>query len=156
MPHGLNFPQFEFKTRMESGKLQIFDPVRKKYVNLNPEEIVRQHVISYLTDNLQVPMGMISVEKKIIVNGLTRRPDLVVYNPSGRPMLIVECKAPDIALNESVVFQVAQYHRELNAAFIFLTNGIRHFFFRHRNQTKSLELLEAIPNYSEMCVDAQG
>lgn len=151
MLESLNFPHYEFKTRVVEGKLQIFDPVRRKYVFLNPEERVRQYVLRYLHEQLSVPLGVLAVEKKITVNGLTRRPDIVVYDRMGNPLMIVECKAPEVMLDERTVFQIAQYHHHLRSPFILLTNGIQHFIFNNRNEGKGMEMLASFLNYSEMC-----
>jgi hypothetical protein len=75
----LNFPNFEFKFKNRDNKTYIFDNIRKKLILLTDEEWVRQHVVRYLIFR-GVSKTHIAVEKKIIINKLTKRFDVVVFN----------------------------------------------------------------------------
>ena len=110
------------KTRISDGKKELFDPVRRRFVACTPEEIVRQSYIKYLTEILNVPLANIAVEKKLIFNGQTRRFDIVVYVKE-RCAVVVECKAPTVALTEDALFQAAAYNSVLQADYIVLFNG---------------------------------
>ena len=81
----LNFPYYSFRFKNSENKTQIFDELRKKFVALKPEEWVRQHCLKYIIYNKKYPKTLINVEKKIIVNGLNKRYDIVILNPGGSP-----------------------------------------------------------------------
>ena len=59
----LNLPNYDFKIKTEQGLQQIFDPVRKKMVKLNPEEWVRQNLIQFLNKEKNFPISLMAVEK---------------------------------------------------------------------------------------------
>lgn len=142
----LNFPAVDFRfQKNEKGNLQVFDIIRKKFVEATPEEWVRQHVIHYLINHKQVPASMISVEKQLLLNNTKRRTDLVVFNSNLKPILIIECKAPEVEINQLTVNQALRYNLELNVAAVFLSNGLNHIFLK-LNQN-SPEILKEIPNY---------
>jgi len=103
------------------------DPIRKKEVAETPEERVRQAVIVYLQDVLGVPKGLISVEKAHSQHGEVKRTDLVVYSRSGKPWMIVECKAPQIELNQGTFDQISNYNQKYQAPYLLITNGKVHF-----------------------------
>jgi len=117
------------KIRNNNGEEQIFDPVRKKWVSLTEEEKVRQFFILQLINELKVPASHISVERKITLNGLTKRYDIVVYKEA-KPWMVVECKAPHISLTQEVMEQAGRYNQTLNAEIIGVTNGIEQKFFK--------------------------
>ena len=111
----------------ENGKTEVFDPVRKRFVRLTPEESVRQNVLNCLSEVKNVPLSHIGVEKKILVNKLYKRPDIIVFNSDASIALIVECKAPNVALSEDVLNQVIRYNMTLKADYLMITNGINIF-----------------------------
>lgn len=111
----------------ENGKTEVFDPVRKRFVRLTPEESVRQNVLNFLSEVKNVPLSHIGVEKKILVNKLYKRPDIIVFNSDASIALIVECKAPNVALSEDVLNQVIRYNMTLKADYLMITNGINIF-----------------------------
>ncbi len=147
----LNFPSYNFRTRHLGGQLQIFDPVRKKYVALTPEEWVRQHLILYLNSEKQVPLHMMASERGLSINRMTKRFDLVVYNLSGKPALIVECKAPTVALSEDVFFQIARYNLALKVNYLLVSNGLQHLFGVIDYSTGNLALADEIYSYQQLC-----
>jgi len=108
---------------------QVFDPIRKKWVVFTEEEKVRQFFILYLTNELKIPVSHISIERKITLNGLTKRYDIVVYKAAA-PWMVVECKAPHIPLTQEVLEQAGRYNQILNAEIIGVTNGIERKFFK--------------------------
>ncbi len=149
----LNFPDYNFRTRLQQGQLQIFDPVRKKYVALTPEEWVRQHMIQYLETEKKVPLHMMASERGLSINRMTKRFDLVVYNLSGKPAMIVECKAPLVSLSEDVFFQIARYNLALKVNYLLVTNGLQHFFGVIDYNTGNLVLADKIYDYTQLCGD---
>tara|TARA_B100000768_G_scaffold94034_1_gene87929 strand:+ start:25 stop:459 length:435 start_codon:yes stop_codon:yes gene_type:complete len=140
----LNFPNFEFKLKNRDNKSFIFDIIRKKFILLTPEEWVRQHVVSYLI-NHGVSKNHIGVEKKIIVNKLTKRFDVVVYTRDGSVKLLVECKASNIKINQKVFDQTSIYNKNLNSEFMMITNGLVHYFFKIDNLKKTYNFIKEFP-----------
>jgi hypothetical protein len=110
------------KVRLVNGKKEVFDPVRRRYVACTPEELVRQAYLKYLVEVLEVPIANIAVEKKLVVNRQTRRFDIVI-SVKGQCIVVVECKAPTVALSEDALFQAAAYNSVLQAGYIVLFNG---------------------------------
>ena len=140
----LNFPNFEFKLKNRDNKTYIFDIIRKKFILLTPEEWVRQHVVSYLI-NHGVSKNHIGVEKKIIVNKLTKRFDVVVFKRDGSVKLLVECKAPNIRTDQKVFDQTSIYNKNLNSEFMMITNGLVHYFFKVDNSSKTYNFIKDFP-----------
>ncbi|MCQ2284521.1 MAG: type I restriction enzyme HsdR N-terminal domain-containing protein [Bacteroidales bacterium] len=120
---------YNFKQRVKEGKTEVFDPIRKKWLLQTPEERVRQLFILYLLNVKQIPESHISVEKAITVNGLTKRYDLVVFNLERKPEIVIECKAPEVAITQTVVEQAGRYNKTLHARILGVTNGTTHYFF---------------------------
>lgn len=142
----LNFPEFEFRfQKNEKGNLQIFDMIRKKFVDITPEEWVRQHIIHYLISHKKVPSSMISVEKQLVLNNTKRRTDIVIFNSNLKPLLIIECKAPQIEINQLTINQALRYNLELKVPAVFLSNGIQHLFLKLENEAP--KVLKEIPDY---------
>ena len=123
----LNLPQYEFRTRIEAGKKQIFDPIRKKFVALTPEEWVRQNFVQYLIQEKGYSASLTAIEAKVEYNGLPKRGDIIVYNKHAKPILVVECKAPEVNITQDVFYQAARYNSQLKAQYIVVTNGLNHF-----------------------------
>lgn len=143
----LNFPKYTFRFKNRENKHYIFDAVRKKFVLLQPEEWVRQHVICFLISEKKYPLSLINVEKKIEVNGLTKRYDIIVFHPDGTVNLVVECKSPTIVINQKVFDQIAQYNRTLKSDFLMITNGMQHIYCKMDFEQEKYLFLEGIPSY---------
>ncbi|MDY0342511.1 MAG: type I restriction enzyme HsdR N-terminal domain-containing protein [Lentimicrobium sp.] len=149
----LNFPGFNFNVREEqNGRKYIFDPARKRYVRLTPEEWVRQHLISYLTTVKNIPLTLMAVESGLKVNGLQQRFDLLVFNNTGKAMMIAECKASSVKLSTEAMFQAARYNLSLKVDYLLITNGLDHHCARVDYSTGSLNFLEEIPDYQRLNV----
>ena len=103
----LNFPPYSFRIKNSQNRQYIFDGIRKKFVVLQPEEWVRQHVLRYLVFTKNYPKSLINVEKQLMVNKLKKRYDVVVFNPDGTIFLLVECKAPKVRISQSTFDQMA-------------------------------------------------
>ncbi len=119
--------------------MYIFDEIRRKWLVLTPEEWVRQHVLNYLVKEKKIPPALISVEKELILNGISKRYDIVVYKRDLAPWLIVECKAPYIALNREVVEQALRYNLVLKAPYLMISNGVADLLFNNRNEQVGVE-----------------
>mgnify|MGYP001439616757 FL=1 len=95
------------------------------------------------------PKSLINIEKELIVNGLRKRYDIVIFNPNGNIHLIVECKSPTVTINQDTFDQIAQYNRSLNANFLMVTNGINHYYCQMDFENERYNFLQDIPFYSE-------
>ena len=149
--HLFNFPDpASFRIRNEEAGAEIFDSIRKKFVRLTPEEWVRQHLLKYLVTEKKFPASLIAVEKELTVAGIRKRTDVVVYSTLAEPLLIAECKSPDVLLNQSTFDQAARYNLSLMVSYFLLTNGLTHFCCRLNSSEKKYEFLQEIPEYSEL------
>lgn len=141
----LNLPAYTFKFKTVNQKTQIFDDIRKKYVQLTPEEWVRQNFISFLRNEKKYPASLISVEAGLMYNRQRKRTDIVIYSTDGIPYLIVECKAPEVEIKNETFEQVSRYNMTLNAKFIVVTNGLVHFCLKIDFKENKYIFLDNIP-----------
>lgn len=130
----LKYPPFDVRLKKQGGQTYIFDFVRKKWLVLTPEEWVRQHLLNYLITEKKFPLSIISIEKELILNDLKKRYDVVVYDHQLKPRLIVECKAPYIALDKAVVSQALHYNLTIKAEFLMISNGVSDLVFNSKNE----------------------
>lgn len=144
----LNFPPYPFRFKSRENKHLVFDIIRKKYVQLQPEEWVRQHCIHYLTSDLGYPPGRILVEREIRVAGLKKRLDIAVCKPDGSIYILVECKAPEIIIDQKAFDQIARYNLMADAKYLMVTNGLRHYFCQLDTQNQSYHFLRQLPEAS--------
>lgn len=140
----LAFPPFGFKTKSSENKRYIFDVIRKKFVLLTPEEWVRQHVLSDLIDK-RISKTRLSVEKQFEVMGQKKRFDVVVAGKNASIALLVECKAPTVAITQATFDQIARYQLALNASYLMLTNGMQHFYCQIDCEKQAYQFIEHLP-----------
>ncbi len=119
----IDYPSYQPKIKKQQGKEFIFDEVRKQWTLLTPEEWVRQNFLQYLLQVKKYPAALIAVEKEIHLGELTKRFDIVVYDRSTQPWMIIECKEMEVALTETVLNQALRYNISLDVPFIVITNG---------------------------------
>ncbi len=150
MRHQLNFPDYTFKYKEQEGKMFVWDQIRKQFVLAGPEEIVRQHLVQYLIQELHYPKSLINVEKQILVNGLNRRTDLVVFDKSVKPLLIAECKAPGVMIDQAAFDQIANYNLTLKVNFLIVTNGLKHYCCKLDHKIGQYCFVNRIPLYSDL------
>lgn len=143
----LNFQEFEFRFKSSENKLSIFDVIRKKFVLLTPEEWVRQHVVHDLLYNKNYPMSLISVEKIVKINTMNKRYDVVVFNSKAEIQLLVECKAPSIKITQETFDQIARYNFELRAKYLYVTNGLNHYYCQMDYINQQYVFLPQLPDY---------
>jgi hypothetical protein len=148
----LTLPTYTFQLKQSAGKSLIFDPVRRKYVALTPEEWVRQHFINYLIHYLHYPKSLIAVERGTFYHQMAKRTDLCIYGSDRQPLVLVECKAPNVAITAEVVKQATLYNKTLQAKYVILTNGIEHFCWLVDFTTSRIQPLDRIPDYRELVV----
>ena len=141
----LNFNEYSFRFKNSENKVSIFDEIRKKFMLLTPEEWVRQHVVKFLIIEKNIPKSYINVEKVVKINGMKKRYDVVVFNKDGSIFLLVECKAPEITINQATFDQIARYNLILNASYLMVTNGLNHYFCSINFKEKKYHFLNEIP-----------
>jgi hypothetical protein len=144
----LNLPEFEVNLKKSEGKIWIFDGIRKKFVVLTPEEWVRQHLIQYFISHLNYPRTLIQVERGLQYNQLQKRSDFVVFDRQGKPWLLVECKSPEIQLDQKSVNQAALYNMEVKAKYVALSNGLKHVCYEAAERLEEITLLKDFPEYN--------
>ena len=144
MNSALKYPPFAVRLKKQKEQTFIFDFIRKKWLVLTPEEWVRQHVLNFLVTEKKIPASSIAVEKELMLNDLKRRYDIVVYDSSLKPYLIVECKAPYISLDNFVVEQAQRYNITIKADLLMITNGISDLIFNVRNEVVDLPVRSEI------------
>lgn len=131
----------------------IWDPLRKKEVVLTPEEHVRQWCIGVLSRNLQVPQHMMMSEVGFKLGAKQFRADVLVYDRSTHPLLVVECKRPEVELTQEVLDQAIRYNMALDVKFMMITNGTRTFICE--KQGAGYVFLDKVPTYNEMICQQQ-
>lgn len=146
----LNFPEYEFNIKEGQDYHRIFDPARRKYVALTPEEWVRQHMIQYLVTEKKVPLSLLVVEAGLKLFKTRKRTDLVVYGRLGKPLMIVECKAPDVKISEEVFDQIVRYNFSLRVPYLTVTNGLVHICCYLPPLLNHYKVLNQIPDFDDM------
>ncbi len=141
----LNFPEYTFRFKNSENNSLIFDVIRKKFVILTSEEWVRQHAVHFLISEKHFPTSLINIEKQIILYNTRKRYDIVVFNSDGSIYLIVECKAPNIAITQDTFDQIARYNLVTNAAYLMVTNGLAHYYCRMDYENERYVFLEEVP-----------
>jgi hypothetical protein len=143
----LNLPPYQFKMKKDGERIQIFDAIRKKYVVLTPEEWVRQNILQYLIQEKKFPSSLIAVEAGLKYNQLQKRADVLVYDKSGSPFLLVECKAPEVKISQDTFDQIARYNLIFKVKYLVVTNGMNHFCCVIDYTDNSYQYLEFIPTF---------
>jgi len=141
----LELPPANLRLKTEGGLDYVFDPCRKKYVRLSPEEWVRQHFLSFLIKHQAYPATLIRTEGGTRVNRLSKRTDLVVYDRTGDPWMLVECKASTVHITQTTLQQIAMYNKTIRAPYLVLTNGLRHHCMHIDEGEARLVHLQALP-----------
>ena len=135
----------QLRVKRQADKRLIFDPIRKKWLVLQPEEMVRQLVLEYLLRDLGYNSNRISMERGLKVNTLDRRFDLLVYNKDVKPYLLIECKAPQIKISQAVFEQISWYNSSLQVPYLMVTNGRENYCCWMDYEAKSYRFLDAVP-----------
>ena len=143
----LTFPKYEFRLKKIEEKRFIFDEIRKKYIEFTPEEWVRQNCVKFLIDKKKYFSHLISIEKTIKLNGLTKRFDIIAYDIFGNVNLLVECKAPNIIIDQKSFDQIITYDKVINAKYLMLTNGIINYYCEINKIDNKINFLKDIPVY---------
>ncbi len=141
----LNLPSAELRLRKVEQRTQIYDAFRKRWVVLTPEEWVRQHFLYYLKDHFQYPANLLAVEKSLRLNGLSKRADIVVYSRTMDPWMLIECKKPELKLNQAVFDQAARYNLVMNVPYLAITNGMQ--LLAAEIQTDQAIFIQELPGF---------
>jgi len=148
-PSTLNLPSYPFKIKEENGSSYIFDPIRKKFILLTPEEWVRQHLIQFLIREKNYPRSLIKLEGGLKLNNLQKRSDILFYNRRGEKILLVECKAPSVQIGQDVFDQIARYNFIHKVPFLLVSNGLQHFCCEIDYENQSYRFRQDIPEYQD-------
>lgn len=143
----LDLPGFDYQVSKAEGKIWIFDIIRKKRVVLTPEEWVRQHIIHFFINQLKYPKSLIKIESGLTYNRLQKRSDVVVCDREGKPWLLMECKSPELPLNQNVIMQAAVYNQNIRAKYIAVSNGMKHVCYEVKEDVSETGLLKSFPKY---------
>jgi hypothetical protein len=142
----LQYPDKTPAIRQRNKDREIFDPVRKKWVLLSPEEWVRQQFLLLLTEAHQYPVSLVAVEKSFSLGTLQKRFDILVYNRSQEPWMMIECKAESIPLDETVLEQLLRYNMSIPVQYLLITNGLQCMGWERGDDTVvSLEKIPVFP-----------
>jgi hypothetical protein len=151
----LNLPTYSFKIKSENDLEYVYDQFRKKYVRLTPEEWVRQNFAVYLVNEKSYPASRMMIEKSLKVNKLSKRCDILVCDDAGKPVLMIECKSPEIKIGQSTFEQVSVYNIAFHVKYLIITNGMQHYGCTVDFENQTVDFLRNIPQYSEIsCSDS--
>ena len=139
--HPLRLPEYDYKVKEN----QIFCLVRKKWVALTPEEWVRQHFLNLLFSHLSYPKGLTRLEQNLTYFKNLKRSDILILDKEGNVYLLIECKSPDIRLDEKVLMQISSYNKVLNARYLAITNGVNHYVWEKKDDV-GFQQIKDFPN----------
>lgn len=146
----LNLPAYDFRYRTVGGNRLVLDVYRKRFVKLTPEEEVRQRFARYLVEEKGFPASLVMTEYALKVNTLSRRCDILVHKPAGHPAVLVECKAPELSINQASFDQVARYNLAFRVRYLMVTNGLKHYCCQIDFDTEKITFLKDIPLYKNL------
>lgn len=147
----LNLPEYGARVRrLDDGALQIYDDLRRKFVALTPEEWVRQHFVHWLLDVKHYPASLTANEVGLRLNGTLRRCDTVVFGRDGLPAVVVEYKAPEIAITQRVFDQIARYNLVMRAGYLVVSNGLDHYCCRYDHATGRYAFVREVPAWENL------
>ena len=143
----LNFSKFKMRIKNKENLYFIFDIIRKNWYLLTKEEWVRQHCIHFLIFTKKYPKSLVNVEKKILINGVRKRYDIVVYSKQKDVIILVECKAYNVNINQDVFDQIAKYNLELKSRYLMISNGLSHFYYTINYELNEYLFMKDLPTY---------
>ncbi len=143
----LNLPPYPFRITDQNGQLSLFDEIRKKNIVITPEEWVRQHFVQYLIHQKHYPKTLIKLEGGHKLHGMDKRSDIVVFNSTGEKILLVECKAPSVTINQKTFDQVARYNMVHRVNLLAVSNGLQHYYCRIDFAHAHYQFIEELPDY---------
>ena len=146
----LNLPKANLRITEDGDKELIFDNLRKKYIALTPEEWVRQNFVSFLVNHKGFLAGLMNNEVSLVQNGIKRRCDTLVSDRFGKPLMIVEYKAPNVEITQKVFDQIVRYNYVFQAKYLVVSNGLMHYCCIINYDQGNYSFLKEIPMYSDL------
>ncbi len=137
--------QSDLKLKTIDKETHIYDSVRKKYYKLQPEELVRQLCILYLLKERNYSISLMKVEKMIKYENQFRRYDILAITKENTPFLLIECKAPNVPIDQDVLDQISQYNLKLKVPFLLITNGKLSYCFCINRLNTAYDVVDKIP-----------
>lgn len=145
----LNLPAFDIELRRDAaGRTEVYDPLRRRWLVLTPEEWVRQHFVHWLATAYGYPTSMMANEVGMRFNGMVRRCDTLIYARDLSPLCIVEYKRPSVDITPAVFDQIARYNSVTGARWLMVSNGLRHFCCRFDG--RGYTFVRQIPAYTDL------
>lgn len=111
---------------------------------------MRQNTIQFLLQEKYYPTSHVNVEKLIKINSLNKRYDIVVFEPNGAVLILVECKAPEVKITQETFNQIARYNLQLKAKYLMVTNGLNHYFCQINHEKEAFDFLDDLPVFSKL------
>lgn len=149
-PDLLNLPPADLKIVRRNGVFKVFDRLRKQYFILTPEEYVRQRFVAWLLKEKNYPESLMANEIGITLNQTYKRCDTIVYSKTGKPLVIIEFKAPNVEITQNAFNQIVRYNMVLKAPILIVSNGVKHFCCLCNPNFTGYQFLDAIPPYEEI------
>ena len=149
----LNLPSFKTNIRYTNDKTEIFDEFRKKFVVLTNEEWVRQHFAHFMVNQKLYPKSLLALEYSFKLKTRHKRIDILAFSPNGKPLLVVECKAAKVEINQKVFDQIARYNMAFKVQYLVITNGIHHYACKLDYEKLSYEFIADIPSYPDLSIN---
>ena len=146
----LNLPRYEISVKRNGERLTIFDLLRRRHVALTPEEWVRQHFVHFLVEHKGYPKGLLANEVELSVGEKNLRCDSILYDPSLKPRMIVEYKAPSVVVTQKVFQQIATYNLLLHVDYLVVSNGLTHYCVKMDYDNQKYLFLDDIPDYKNL------
>lgn len=79
---------------------------------------------------------------------MQKRTDILVYNSQGKPMVLVECKAPSVPITSRVFEQIGLYNLTHHVPWLIVTNGIKHYCCQYAEQEGRYRFTDFIPDWT--------
>lgn len=146
----LNLPPAPLRTRLEDGKMQVFDILRRRYVALTPEEWVRQHFVYFLIQQKRYPTALLGNEVPLKVGLMQKRCDSILYGKDAKPVMILEYKAPSVNITQKVFDQICRYNITLRVPYLVVSNGLQHYCCHVDYEKGTYGFLSDIPDYNSL------
>ena len=146
----LNLPPASLTIVSRNGSPCVFDILRRRYIKITPEEWVRQHFIHFLIHHKGYPKELLANEISLTLGATVKRCDTVLYDQHALPRMIIEYKAPHIALSQRVFDQISRYNIALRVDYLLVSNGLQHYCCRMDYAASTYAFLTDIPNYTQL------
>lgn len=146
----LNLPAYDVRVKGDAEKPYIFDRLRRKYVALTPEEWVRQHFVNFLINHKGYPASLLANEVKLQMGNKPLRADTVLYGNDMKARMIIEYKAPHVAITEKVFQQISTYNLLLGVNYLIVSNGMEHYCCTVSKEENKYTFLNNIPDYTNI------